>query len=174
MSSAVLHSVPVITPSSRLRHFNLSPPFGLSSLHQATHFPRRTDQNREGPVVRVRCSSSRVSREYGGPTEEEAAAAAASFFGGYDLTEEDGDSEEDDDDDDDQESSLDLLIRFLQSMFGKVARRAKRASRSILPPAIPPQLVGLLPYSKYPFFKPLLPRTLVRREGLCKWLSCKV
>lgn len=149
MSSTLLHSVIITSPCTRLCRFDLSPPFGLSSSHQAAHFPRRADQKRNGPGVRIRCTGSRVSREYGGPTEEEAAAAAAaaSFFGGYDLAE-DGESDDEEEDADDAESSLDLLIRFLQNMFRNVARQAKRASRSVLPPAIPQQMVGLLLYVK--------------------------
>ncbi|KAJ7953716.1 Short hypocotyl in white light1 protein [Quillaja saponaria] len=49
---------------------------------------------------------------------------------------------EDDEDEDDAESSVDLLIRFLQSMFKKVSKRAKKASRSVLPSVISPQLVS--------------------------------
>ncbi|KAJ0095935.1 hypothetical protein Patl1_16287 [Pistacia atlantica] len=37
------------------------------------------------------------------------------------------------DDEDDTESSVDLLIRFLQTMFKKLSKRAKKASLSILP-----------------------------------------
>lgn len=50
--------------------------------------------------------------------------------------------EEESDDEDDAESSVDLLIRFLQSMFKKVSKRAKKASRSVLPTVISPQLVS--------------------------------
>ncbi|KAK6922100.1 hypothetical protein RJ641_012607 [Dillenia turbinata] len=57
------------------------------------------------------------------------------FFDGDGLIE-DEDSEEDE-----TESSLDLLFRFLHSMFKKVSRRAKKASRSVLPSAISPKLV---------------------------------
>ncbi|KAK4762754.1 hypothetical protein SAY86_008522 [Trapa natans] len=149
MSSTLLHLVTIATPITSLCRFNYSPPFGLSSSHQETRFPQRDDQKRNGPVDRVCCSGSRVSRVYGGPTEEEAAAsAAASFFGGYDLAKEGESDDEEGGEDDDAESSFDLLIRFLQSMFGKVARQAKRASRSVLPPVIPQQLVGLLFYLK--------------------------
>lgn len=49
---------------------------------------------------------------------------------------------EDDSDDEDAESSVDLLIRFFQSMFKKVSKRAKKASRSVLPTVISPQLVS--------------------------------
>ncbi|XP_065860926.1 protein SHORT HYPOCOTYL IN WHITE LIGHT 1 [Euphorbia lathyris] len=47
-----------------------------------------------------------------------------------------------DTDEDETESSIDLLIRFFQSMFKKVSRRAKKASRLILPSVISPQLVS--------------------------------
>lgn len=59
------------------------------------------------------------------------------FFHGDDMIEE----ESDDDDDDGTESSIDLLFRFLHSMFKKVSKRAKKASRSVLPAALTPQLV---------------------------------
>ncbi|KAK7407315.1 hypothetical protein VNO78_09125 [Psophocarpus tetragonolobus] len=54
----------------------------------------------------------------------------------------DFDGVEDESDEDDAESSVDLLIRFLQSMFKKVSKRAKKASRSVLPTVISPQLVS--------------------------------
>ncbi|KAF2282535.1 hypothetical protein GH714_043743 [Hevea brasiliensis] len=54
----------------------------------------------------------------------------------------DNDLIEDESDDDETESSIDLLIRFFQSMFKKVSKRAKKASRSILPSVISPQLVS--------------------------------
>ncbi|XP_061366112.1 protein SHORT HYPOCOTYL IN WHITE LIGHT 1-like [Gastrolobium bilobum] len=56
-------------------------------------------------------------------------------FDGYDEV-------EDETDEDDTESSVDLLIRFLQSMFKKFSKRAKKASRSVLPTVISPQLVS--------------------------------
>lgn len=50
--------------------------------------------------------------------------------------------EEEISDEDETESSIDLLIRFLQSMFKKLSKRAKKASRSMLPAVISPQLVS--------------------------------
>ncbi|KAG6507540.1 hypothetical protein ZIOFF_032890 [Zingiber officinale] len=52
---------------------------------------------------------------------------------------EEDDDEEDDEDEDDR--SLDLLVRFLNSVFRKISRRARRAVRAVLPPAIPTKLV---------------------------------
>ncbi|XP_021613595.1 protein SHORT HYPOCOTYL IN WHITE LIGHT 1 isoform X2 [Manihot esculenta] len=54
----------------------------------------------------------------------------------------DNDLIEDESDDDETESSIDLFIRFFQSMFKKISKRAKKASRSILPSVISPQLVS--------------------------------
>ncbi|KAG5608066.1 hypothetical protein H5410_019347 [Solanum commersonii] len=63
----------------------------------------------------------------------------------YRMNFEDGELlEEDDDEESDEEeeteSSIDLLVRFVQSMFKKVSKRAKKATRSILPDVISPQL----------------------------------
>ncbi|XP_044490405.1 protein SHORT HYPOCOTYL IN WHITE LIGHT 1 [Mangifera indica] len=46
------------------------------------------------------------------------------------------------DDEDETESSIDLLIRFLQTMFKKLSKRAKKVSCSILPTVISTQLVS--------------------------------
>lgn len=59
-----------------------------------------------------------------------------SFFEDEDLIESD--------EEDDTESSADLLIKFIQSMFKKASKHAKKASRSVLPAAISPRLVCLL------------------------------
>uniref|UniRef100_A0A6N2K9L8 Uncharacterized protein n=1 Tax=Salix viminalis TaxID=40686 RepID=A0A6N2K9L8_SALVM len=60
------------------------------------------------------------------------------FDDNYDMMVE----EEEISDGDETESSIDLLIRFLQSMFKKLSRRAKKASRSMLPAVISPQLAA--------------------------------
>jgi hypothetical protein len=66
---------------------------------------------------------------------EEAYEIDEGVFGSYDGI-------EDESDEDDAESSVDLFIRFLQSMFKKMSKRAKKASRSVLPTVISPQLVS--------------------------------
>ncbi|CAH8363857.1 unnamed protein product [Eruca vesicaria subsp. sativa] len=55
------------------------------------------------------------------------------YFDEYDVVPED---------DDERESSVDLLVRFLTSMFKKVSKRAKKASRRVLPAAMSPRLVS--------------------------------
>ncbi|KAM5549801.1 hypothetical protein ABKV19_000959 [Rosa sericea] len=56
--------------------------------------------------------------------------------------EDDDEDDEDGDDDDEEDRSLDLLVRFVQNVFKKVSKRARRAVRSVLPVAIPTKLVG--------------------------------
>jgi len=58
---------------------------------------------------------------------------------GYD---EDYDGEEDEDDQEEEDRSLDLLLRFVENVFRKVSKRARKAVRSILPVSISTKLVG--------------------------------
>ena len=71
--------------------------------------------------------------QFDGSAGEETEAIDEPFFD--DLVEEESDE------DDETESSVDLLMRFLQSMFRKVSKRARKVSRSVLPAEISPQLV---------------------------------
>lgn len=52
--------------------------------------------------------------------------------------EEDGDDE---DDDHDEDRSLDLLVRFVQNVFKKLSKKARKAVRSVLPVPISSKLV---------------------------------
>ncbi|XP_057493749.1 protein SHORT HYPOCOTYL IN WHITE LIGHT 1 [Actinidia eriantha] len=52
------------------------------------------------------------------------------------------DDDEDGDDDEDEDRSLDLLVKFVQNVFKKISRKARRAVRSVLPFAISTKLVG--------------------------------
>ena len=55
-----------------------------------------------------------------------------------------GDYEDEDDEDDDDEvedRSLDLLVRFVQNVFKKLSKRARKAVRSVLPIPISTKLV---------------------------------
>ncbi|XP_010551479.1 PREDICTED: uncharacterized protein LOC104822080 [Tarenaya hassleriana] len=65
------------------------------------------------------------------------------FFDGYEYdVVPDDEADEFSDGEDETESSVDLLIRFLRSMYRKISKRAKKASRRILPAAMSPQLVS--------------------------------
>lgn len=54
----------------------------------------------------------------------------------------DDDDDDDDDEDDDEDRSLDLLVRFVENIFRKVSKRARKAVRSVLPVTISTKLVG--------------------------------
>ncbi|XWS34911.1 hypothetical protein CRYUN_Cryun21dG0077900 [Craigia yunnanensis] len=108
-----------ITPTKKLPHSSLSPPATLSFPHKSL--------NPKPPILSI------FRSQFYGSAGEETETIDEPFFD--DLVEES-------DEDDETESSVDLLMRFLQSMFRKVSKRAKKASRSVLPAAISPQLVS--------------------------------
>ncbi|OVA11948.1 hypothetical protein BVC80_8763g13 [Macleaya cordata] len=79
--------------------------------------------------------------------------------------------ESDEEDEEERESSVDLLVRFVQSMFKKLSKRAKKATRSILPPAISPQLVsfavdGVLLLTSLSIVKALLQGTICTNRSV--------
>ena len=92
----------------------------LSRLHLQTQVSRRT-QNfpREAPIDEP--------RNWLDPVDDE------------DDVDEDEDGDEEDEDED---RSLDLLARFLQNVFKKISKRARKAVRSVLPVSIPTKLLG--------------------------------
>ncbi|RWR82784.1 protein SHORT HYPOCOTYL IN WHITE LIGHT 1 isoform X1 [Cinnamomum micranthum f. kanehirae] len=49
---------------------------------------------------------------------------------------------EEEEEEEEEESSIDLLFRFLHNLLRKMSKQAKKATRSVLPPAISPQLVS--------------------------------
>lgn len=55
---------------------------------------------------------------------------------------EEEEDEEEEDEDEEEDRSLDLLVRFVENVFRKVSRRARKAVRSVLPQSIPTKLVG--------------------------------
>ncbi|MFS7934590.1 putative protein SHORT HYPOCOTYL IN WHITE LIGHT 1 [Helianthus anomalus] len=59
------------------------------------------------------------------------------------FNDEDEDHEDDDDDEEEEEDdrSLDLLIRFVENVFKKISKRARKSVRSVLPINIPNKLV---------------------------------
>ena len=56
-----------------------------------------------------------------------------------------GEDDEDDEDEENEEEdrSLDLLVRFVENVFRKVSKRARKAVRSVLPQSIPTKLVDV-------------------------------
>lgn len=57
-------------------------------------------------------------------------------FDGYE------DDDDDDEEDEEEDRSLDLLVKFVENVFRKVSKRARKAVRSVLPHAISTKLVG--------------------------------
>ncbi|KAF6136782.1 hypothetical protein GIB67_020104 [Kingdonia uniflora] len=58
------------------------------------------------------------------------------------VVDDDAGTDDEGDDDEDDDRSLDLLVRFVQNVFRKVSRRARKAVRSVLPVSISTKLVG--------------------------------
>lgn len=54
----------------------------------------------------------------------------------------DEDDEDDEEEEEEEDRSLDLLIRFVENVFRKVSRKARRAVKSVLPVPISTRLVG--------------------------------
>ncbi|XP_051146658.1 protein SHORT HYPOCOTYL IN WHITE LIGHT 1-like [Andrographis paniculata] len=54
----------------------------------------------------------------------------------------DDDDDDDDDEEEDEDRSLDLLIKFVENVFRKVSKRARKAVKSVLPVPISTRLVG--------------------------------
>lgn len=117
---------PTRSPRSNLHHFS------TNHVHLLHHqpFPSKLYYNHRSNLKTINCNSKLNNSSEGEPYEID-----EDVFGGYDGIEEESDE-------DDAESSVDLLIKFLQSMFKKMAKRAKKASRSVLPTVISPQLVS--------------------------------
>ncbi|CAL0311949.1 unnamed protein product [Lupinus luteus] len=131
MAGATSTTAPLINlthlSSSNLLQFSANNlPFPLQSFPSRLHYNHRFSN----PIT-TNCHG-KLNNSTGGDAYE----MDGGIFGGYDVI------EEDDGDEEDTESSVDLFIRFLQSMFKKLSKRAKKASRSVLPGVISPQLVS--------------------------------
>ncbi|KAL0739387.1 hypothetical protein Bca4012_015597 [Brassica carinata] len=55
---------------------------------------------------------------------------------------EDYEEDEDEQEEEEEDRSLDLLLRFVENVFRKVSKRARKAVRSVLPVSISTKLVG--------------------------------
>ncbi|XP_068667475.1 protein SHORT HYPOCOTYL IN WHITE LIGHT 1 [Aristolochia californica] len=86
----------------------------------------------------IKCNPHlRASRRISNYTQEATIVPRHRVWGGVNFDDDDDDSDDEHDDD----RSLDLLVRFIQNVFRKVSRRARKAVRSVLPIAISPKLV---------------------------------
>ncbi|KAK9276137.1 hypothetical protein L1049_005668 [Liquidambar formosana] len=129
MAGAVTPSPFINLTPTTLLHSSLSQSANFLFLHRPLHLHHQTTRNGN---PRITICHGKLNDSTGEEHEEEIEGA---FFDGDDLM-------DDESDEDETESSIDLLFRFFQSMFRKVSKRAKKASRSVLPTAISPQLVS--------------------------------
>lgn len=116
-------------------------PFPSHTLQHSVHLPPIPSNYYK---ISSSCTSKRISICHSKLNDNELGEASErikqAIFGSDEVF---GDEyESDDDEEDNTESSIDLLFRFIQSMFKKVSKRARKASRSILPDVISPQLVS--------------------------------
>ncbi|KAJ4716100.1 Short hypocotyl in white light1 protein [Melia azedarach] len=128
MSFAVTLSPPALSPSKQLLkqqqlHFRNYPQFRrtLRNLYPLEASRRTTSsfpQESESFVDDPRNWNRTISREFDADDDEE----------------EDGEEEED--------RSLDLLVKFVENVFKKISRKARKAVRSVLPVSISTKLVG--------------------------------
>ncbi|PIA62373.1 hypothetical protein AQUCO_00200401v1 [Aquilegia coerulea] len=128
--ASLFSSPSLLSRFSKLTHSNVSYSLSKHTFHHLIHQNRNScyiKNPRNTIIPHAKLSSS-------GEAEQD---LEEMFFGvDNDIAE-----EEESDDDEETESSLDLLFRFLQSLFKKVSKKAKKATRSILPPVIAPHLV---------------------------------
>ncbi|KAK6136948.1 hypothetical protein DH2020_029309 [Rehmannia glutinosa] len=87
------------------------------------------------PIIEVKnCIESRSSVRAWGVNPR-----SGMVMGDYD---DDIDEDDDDDEEEEEDRSLDLLIRFVENVFRKVSRKARKAVKSVLPVPISTRLVG--------------------------------
>ncbi|XP_071726244.1 uncharacterized protein [Rutidosis leptorrhynchoides] len=133
MAASSVTQSPLPLPSQHFR--SISRPSQLHCL--SFHFPK----------PHLRLQASRRSPNF--PQEGDNPAVDSRNWNrnrnGMTFSDEYDEQDDEDDDDDDEEEddrSLDLLIKFVENVFKKISKRARRAVRSVLPINIPTKLVG--------------------------------
>ncbi|XP_077210504.1 uncharacterized protein LOC143845986 [Tasmannia lanceolata] len=118
--------------SSPLSHLHFrkltSPPSNLHFLHSSFHFSLSSQKPTCIQIPKTHIHHGKMNVGFGEVIEEIEAAFS--------------EEEIDEEDEEEEESSIDLLFKFLHNVFRKISKRAKKATRSVLPPAISPQLVS--------------------------------
>ncbi|WVZ56092.1 hypothetical protein U9M48_006672 [Paspalum notatum var. saurae] len=124
--------LPPLLPAPASRHR-----FHASQPASPRHLRRSSPGTRLLRAARRRHPDAVVVVPDARPWVGDLSGAAASYREGTRDDEDDEDEEEEEEED----RSLDLLARFLHSVFRKASRRARRAARSVLPPSVPAELV---------------------------------
>ncbi|XP_057788096.1 protein SHORT HYPOCOTYL IN WHITE LIGHT 1-like [Salvia miltiorrhiza] len=124
----------------RLQHLYSSP---------RTSLPHYSLVNSHNPILQFGCNRTNNSllphEKCRNPVHEVRAWSArprsGMVMGDY-IDDIDEDDDEDDEEEEEEDRSLDLLIRFVENVFRKVSRKARRAVKSVLPVPISTKLVG--------------------------------
>ncbi|KAK6159188.1 hypothetical protein DH2020_006502 [Rehmannia glutinosa] len=128
-TTVTLHFQPLSSHRRTLSHSS----FTNSHGHITTVLLRRCRTT--APLLEVKiCTKSRNSIRAWGVNPR-----SGMVMGDYD---DDIDEDDDDDEEEEEDRSLDLLIRFVENVFRKVSRKARKAVKSVLPVPISTRLVG--------------------------------
>ncbi|KAK4802559.1 hypothetical protein SAY86_000762 [Trapa natans] len=130
LSTTLLRGSPLRLPTKLRRTFS-SPGRQNFTLHFNSHIWRASSRS-------PNLSQEGADRDYESVSGSRIWSRTISSVYGVDR--EYGDEEDDSDDEEDR--SLDLLVRFVQNVFRKISKRARRAVRSVLPISIPTELVA--------------------------------
>ncbi|CAA2983776.1 SHORT HYPOCOTYL IN WHITE LIGHT 1-like [Olea europaea subsp. europaea] len=122
-TAVILHHFPLSCPSSKISHSQISIPTVLRFQHHCLNTPLL----QEGQSLNYDWRTRGVNPRSG------------VVMGDYGYIDDD---DEEDEGDEEEDRSLDLLIRFVENIFRKVSRKARKAVRSVLPVPISAQLVG--------------------------------
>ncbi|KAK1439974.1 hypothetical protein QVD17_05799 [Tagetes erecta] len=145
------HFIIILMAAAAAASINLSPSPSSSSPHSPSIFRPPSLHSQPSPFIlpfKLRTSCLRASRRPPNFSQEGENPAVDSrnwnrnrndmmFSGEYD-----DDDDEDEDDEEEDDRSLDLLIRFVENVFKKISKRARKSVRSVLPVNIPTKLVG--------------------------------
>ncbi|KAL9244753.1 hypothetical protein vseg_018487 [Gypsophila vaccaria] len=122
-----------------------SPSFSLQSHRRRRHnhrtlslLPPHLTLLRTFPLLHVSRRSTSISPQENDESVNEGRRWSNFGFDGY----YDDDDDDDDEEEEEEDRSLDLLVRFVENVFRKVSKRARKAVRSVLPLAISTKLVG--------------------------------
>ncbi|XP_074275851.1 uncharacterized protein LOC141599664 isoform X1 [Silene latifolia] len=125
-TSSISVSSPSLHTQPRHRH-TLSPRHTSLRFHLLHTFPALQASRRSNPIY---------------PQGNDESLNDGRRWRSFDFDGYYGDEDDDDEEEEEEDRSLDLLVRFVENVFRKVSKRARKAVRSVLPLAISTKLVG--------------------------------
>ncbi|XP_074275852.1 uncharacterized protein LOC141599664 isoform X2 [Silene latifolia] len=124
-TSSISVSSPSLHTQPRHRH-TLSPRHTSLRFHLLHTFPALQASRRSNPIY---------------PQGNDESLNDGRRWRSFDFDGYYGDEDDDDEEEEEEDRSLDLLVRFVENVFRKVSKRARKAVRSVLPLAISTKLV---------------------------------